>query len=63
MFKTMCMEQKYLLNFNCDCISINVDNKVANYNSENKTINSKSRHTDVKYPHSVKTRLLLISIS
>jgi hypothetical protein len=37
------------LNINCKCVNINIDNKAAIYNSENETINPRSRHIDIKY--------------
>jgi len=39
------------LKLNCNCITINVDNKAAIYNCENETINPRSRHIDIKYHH------------
>lgn len=39
------------LGVNCNCITINVDNKAAIHISENETINPKSRHIDIKYHH------------
>ncbi len=37
------------LNINVNCITINIDNKAAIYNSINETINQKSRHIDLRY--------------
>ena len=37
------------LNFKIPCLTINVDNKAAIYNSKNQSINPKNKHIDVKY--------------
>jgi len=39
------------LNIKCDCIVINIDSKAFIFNSENETINQKSRHKDIRYHH------------
>ena len=47
-----CMWLRNLLNELCiktKCITINIDNKAAIYNSNNETINPKSRHIDLRY--------------
>eukprot|EP00833_Pecoramyces_ruminatium_P011916 jgi/Orpsp1_1/1185948/evm.model.c7180000096179.1 len=37
------------LGLDINCITINIDNKAAIYNSKNETINPKSRHIDLRY--------------
>jgi len=47
-----CMWLRNLLNelgIKIDCITINIDNRAAIYNSKNETINPKSRHIDLRY--------------
>jgi len=47
-----CMWLRNFLNelgIKLNCITINIDNKAAIYNSKNETINPKSRHIDLKY--------------
>ena len=39
------------LNIKCDCIVINIDSKAFIFNSENETINQKSRLKDIRYHH------------
>ena len=47
-----CMWLRTFLNelgIKLNCITINIDNKAAIYNSKNETINPKSKHIDLKY--------------
>jgi len=37
------------LNFDIKYLTINIDNKAAIYNSENQSINPKTKHIDVRY--------------